>query len=453
MNVGLIAKVLWTRRRLAAHEKWPRERLVAFQRERLAGLLAFARAHSPFYARLHRGYERAPLHELPTVRKADLMACFEDVLTERRIRLADVRAHLDASSGREKYLGRYRVVRTAGSTGEPAILLASPAEWTATIASYERAQRWAGIRATLAKRTRLAVVSSRVPWHQSAQVGLSVDSAIVPVRRFDAKQPLAEIVRGLNAWQPENLIAYASMARELAGEQLARRLVISPRAVMCASEPLHAEARARIERAWGVQPFDVYAATEPSGIASECARHRLHLYEDLVIAEIVDDQNRPVPPGEHGAKVLVTVLFAHTQPLIRYELSDSVLATDERCDCGLPFALIGGIQGRSEEVIHLGDAEIHPNVFHEVLEVAPVRAWQVTQEPTLVRVRVVPLAGLDEAVLGRAIESALRRAGAHEPEVLVERVEEIPKTPLGKAPLIRALPVTVPVTSHRAIGA
>jgi len=32
----------------------------------------------------------------------------------------------------------------------------------------------------------------------------------------------------------------------------------------------------------------------------------LHLYEDLVITEIVDKANRPVPAGVIGAKVLVT---------------------------------------------------------------------------------------------------------------------------------------------------
>ena len=50
----------------------------------------------------------------------------------------------------------------------------------------------------------------------------------------------------------------------------------------------------------------------------------MHLFEDLVITEVVDADNRPVPPGQYGAKVLVTVLFSRTLPLIRYEMSDSL---------------------------------------------------------------------------------------------------------------------------------
>jgi phenylacetate-coenzyme A ligase PaaK-like adenylate-forming protein len=87
---------------------------------------------------------------------------------------------------------------------------------------------------------------------------------------------------------------------------------------MCASEVLTEEAAARIERAWGPRPFNVYAATETAGIGSECALHRMHLYEDLVITEVVDEMNRPVPPGSLGAKLLVSVLWSRTQPLIRY---------------------------------------------------------------------------------------------------------------------------------------
>src|SRR5262249_23150091 len=130
----------------------------------------------------------------------------------------------------------YRVTRTAGSTGKPGIFLSDPLEWANIIASYSRAQEWAGIFAGLTRRTRLAVVSSRVPSHQSARVGASVDSLFIPVRRFDSTQPLPTITAGLNAWQPENLITYASMARILAEEQLTARLHISPKAVMSASE-------------------------------------------------------------------------------------------------------------------------------------------------------------------------------------------------------------------------
>jgi phenylacetate-coenzyme A ligase PaaK-like adenylate-forming protein len=259
-----------------------------------------------------------------------------------------------------------------------------------------------------------------------------------------------EIVDGLNAWQPENLIAYASMGRLLAEEQLAGRLRIRPRAVMCASEVLTAETRTRIRRAWGIEPFNVYAATEPAGIASECARHRMHLFEDLVITEAVDERHRPVPSGTAGAKVLVTVLFSRTQPLIRYEMSDSITLSTEPCECGLPFATIASIEGRVEDTLTLpglrgAPVRVHPNVFHRVLEHVPVREWQVTQEPEGLRVLLAqPGAELNDAAVAADLRRELGALGAATPTIAIERVERVPRTAAGKAPLVRALREHVP---------
>jgi putative adenylate-forming enzyme len=439
MNLRLIAKILRTRRQLRGHESWTRAELAAHQAAALQALRDHAMAHSRFYQRFHRGFEDRPLGELPILTKAQLMDSFDELVTDPEVCRADVEKHLANLEGNDRYLDRYWVSRTSGSTGHPGIFLTDRDEWSTVIASYGRAQEWAGIDARLTRRTRLGVVSSRVPWHQSARVAMSVDTPFIPVRRFDATQPLAEIVAGLNDWQPENLIVYASMSRVLAEEQLAGRLQIHPNAVMCSSEVLTEEAIARVERAWGHRPFNVYAATETAGVASECEHHRMHLYEDLVIPEMVDEHDRPVPPGVIGAKLLVTVLFSRTQPLIRYEMSDRVGRSTEPCDCGLPFDVLSTIEGRAEDVLDLG-VSVHPNVFHHVLEALPVREWQVIQEATRLHVLLgAPRSPIATDDIARAITRALEHVGAKPPRIDVEVVNAVTRTALGKAPLVQAL--------------
>jgi phenylacetate-CoA ligase len=74
----------------------------------------------------------------------------------------------------------------------------------------------------------------------------------------------------------------------------------------------------------------------------------MHLFEDLVITEVVDEGNRPVPLGVYGEKVLVTVLFSRTLPLIRYELSDSVRPSiSPYCPCGRLSPSSTGYRGAS----------------------------------------------------------------------------------------------------------
>ena len=199
----------------------------------------------------------------------------------------------------------------------------------------------------------MAVVSATTAWHQSAQVGATVQSWWTPTLRVDATRPTEEIVAHLNAWHPETLVGYASTVALLAKEQLAGRLHIMPHAIFTASEVLSPLMRQRIVQAWGRQPLDVYGATESATIAAECDHHRgLHRFEDVVITEIVDAQYRPVPPGTPGHKVLITVLFSRTQPLIRYEMSDQVQLATSPCPCGRPYACLEMIQGRVEDVLH-----------------------------------------------------------------------------------------------------
>jgi phenylacetate-CoA ligase len=442
MNLATIAGLLRERAQLRTHDGWAREEVLAYQARRVAELRAFAFERSPFYRDLHRGFERAPLEDLPVVTKATLMERFDEVVTDREIHLVDVEAFSATASATDRFRDHYRVAATGGTTGRRGIFLADPQEWTQVLASYGRAYEWAGVAAGLTNRIRMAVISSTNPTHQSSIVGATVASRFIPTIRLDASQPIEEAVAALNDFRPDSLVGYASILRVLAEEQVAGRLRVTPRAVMSASEVLTDDARKRILTAFGVPATNVYAATETAGIASECRLGHLHRYEDLVIAEIVDEDNQPVPEGEYGAKTLVTVLFSRTQPLIRYELSDRIAAAPGMPG-DLPFARLAGIEGRQEEVLTLGGVTVHPNVFHGALERLPVTGWQVIDEGDRLRVLLAGAENVDAAVTADVVQRALAAVRARGVQVTVDLVDSIPRTALGKAPLIRrAQPAT-----------
>ena len=447
MVARLISKVLWKRRRLRRRDRWTRGQLEEYRDSSLSLLREHAYARSPFYRRFHKNLNDRPLNELPILTKATLMEHFDELVTDPSVRLAEVEEHLVSLRGDELFDGRYRVASTSGTTGRRGIFLWDLDEWATVLASYNRSFDWAGVKAGLTHRTRMAIVSSTTPWHQSARVGASVHSPWVPTLRLDSGDPPESLVERLNGFGPEVLVAYASMVKLLAEEQLAGRLRISPGFVFSASEVLTNEAKRRAERAWGRKPFDVYAATETAGIASECELHRgMHLFEDLVITEVVDENNSPVPPGVYGEKVLVTVFFSRTMPLIRYEMSDSVrLAEQPSCPCGRPFALIEDIQGRVEDVLRFpavsgGEFPVQPNVFHRVMDAVSAGGWQIVHEPDgrlTVLLRGVR-EGFADGTLADALREELAARGVIAPQVEVRRVETIPRTPLGKAPLIKS---------------
>jgi phenylacetate-coenzyme A ligase PaaK-like adenylate-forming protein len=103
-----------------ARDRWSRDRLLAFQAERLRALIGHAVAASPYHRDL-LGPDAAggdvPLQELPTLSKATLMDNFDRVVTDPRLRRAELEAHLAGPAPDRPYLGRYRLFSTAGTTG------------------------------------------------------------------------------------------------------------------------------------------------------------------------------------------------------------------------------------------------------------------------------------------------------------------------------------------------
>src|SRR5205823_10944439 len=107
-----------------------------------------------------------------------------------------------------------------------------------------------------------------------------------------------------------------------------------------AAEPLPPDARARIERAFGVHVSDCYMMAECPPLTTGCPEFPgSHVNADLALLEVVDDEYRPVPDGTPGAKVLVTNLYNLVQPLIRYEVGDVVTVSPSPCPCGSPLPL------------------------------------------------------------------------------------------------------------------
>jgi len=215
--------------------------------------------------------------------------------------------------------------------------------------------------------------------------------------------------------------------------------------VNSSSEVLTAEARAKATRAWHVPPFNVYAATETGGIAAECHHHGgMHLFEDLVIPEVVDDDYQPVPAGQPGDRLLVTVLSSRTIPLIRYELTDRVRLSTKRCPCGLPFRLLDAIEGRTDDILVLpaaagGTIRVHPVVFHQVLDLLDAAGWQVRQgEREITLLVAAPGPGFDPTGTERAVRAALTTAGALPPALHVSAIDSIPAGAAGKRPLVVA---------------
>lgn len=422
------------------HESWTRQQLLDYQAQALHACRAYAYAHSPFYQRHHRGLMESPLQELPVLTKAMVMEHFDDLLTDRAIHLDDVRQYLERADSSRLFLDRYRVTATSGSTGQPGIFLYSKGEGAIVANSFSRFQRWGGITAS----SKAAVIASATPAHMTSQLPVVIDGQPVARIHLASTDSLDTMVQRLNEWQPDVLLSYASMAAVLANEQLQGRLHIAPHSLFCSGETLTDEMRQRIEEAWQQKIINVYGMTESGVLASECPHHQgFHLFEDFSIVEVVDQNYRPVPPGETGSKVLLTVLFRRVQPLIRYEVSDPLcLSSRERCTCGRPFALLESIAGRTPEMLYFPTAAgredgLAPLQFQTIFDMLPIGGWQIIQESDGLHILLLGASEQlrDEDVLS-GVRQVLAGRGAQVPPLQVQRVSTLIRNAGGKVPML-----------------
>ncbi len=442
MRLNLLLQIAWKCRHLERSCRWTPDQLQRHQTDRLSELRRFAIENSPFYRRFHRGLESRPLETLPILTKSILMENFDDLVTDREVRLADVRKFLAGDPGFALFRGRYVVVLTSGTTGVQGIFLFNPNEWVTTLANLMRPMAWAPTRQRVGKPWRTASIGSTTPWHFSSRVAASLSTRWL--LRLDAAEPLNSVVKRLNQWQPQILAAYPSVLRELAEEQVAGRLHLRLERIGASAEVLTGEIRRRVHEAWSLRPYDTYAATEYAPIAAECAQGRKHLVEDGAIIEIVDEDGRAVPPGICGERVLLSVFGSRTQPLIRYEISDRVRLAAGECECGRKFRLIEAVEGRMRDILTFPHRDgngaavtAHAHVFYPVLENVPATAWQVIQDE---RGLWISLTGLRNPDAMHEIETSIRhileQRGALAPPIHVREVAFLERGASGKAPQI-----------------
>ena len=414
---------------------WDASQLAHHQRERLRLLLAHAAGRSPFHARRLRWvdpsrFELADLARLPVMTKAEMMAQFDAVVTDRRLSKHQVEQHL-AASAREPslLLDEYVCLASGGSSGTRGVFVQTLGEYADFVASlirpgYARALAAGG---PPPEGLVLGQVAAASPVHSSgfgAAVAIGPPVRLIPA---PATLPLTEIVARLNAAQPPALLGYASKLAELAREQLAGRLSITPRSVVSISEVLTPADRAVIERAFSVPVIDSFVSTEGLVGHSEPGGSVLSFAADMCLAELVDDHNNPVPAGVPSAKVLVTNLHNLTQPLIRYELTDRFTSPHAKQAGAWPRA---SIEGRADDTFRYGGVAVHPHVIRGALSGdGAVREYQVRQTKHGVDVDCVAGGRLDTAVLAARLADGLRQAGLTQPEVNITLAEAIPRDP------------------------
>lgn len=313
-------------------EKWTsRSAIEAHQKKAWAKQKSYFLKQSPYFRE----------HGMPQdfqMDKAFMMAHFDRLNTQGIKKDLARRVALESEQSRDfqPKLGEISVGLSSGTSGNQGIFLTSPKEQAI----------WAGtIMAKLLPRGRLFGHKLAFFLRSDNNLYQSVNSPFLKLQYYDMELPVKEHLPQLNAYQPNLLVAPASVLRQLASFKRSGELTIGPTKVISVAEILEDSDRDMIAQAFGVPTIhQVYQATE-GFLGATCQYGTLHLNEDgLIIEKEWLDDKRFYP--------IITDFKRQSQPFVRYHLNDILQVKSESCPCGSKLLAIEKIEGRSDDIFY-----------------------------------------------------------------------------------------------------
>ena len=413
-----------------ARLSWSRQQIESYQERRLRALLGYARERSPFHARRLHGLDTstasvADLERLPVMTKQDAQENWDDIVTTGDLD----RDHAENILAEQQWFGytpgSQQIFSSGGSSGVRGVYVWDW-EFAASVSCLAwRMQAAQERRSSSHSPTLLAVLAAGGPPHASTPLFDVPTTPQMATTVIPAGDPFEDVRAAVAAARPSHLVGYATVIGKLARATLAGDLEINPIRVSTNSEPLVDEDRRAIGQAWNAQLHNLWGSTEIGVQAVGCGLGEgLHVCEDEVILERVDENGTPVASDAPAARTLATGLANRTFPFIRYDLGDQVRTLDGDCACGSAFARVADIGGRRDDDFRYPTATIPASVFRHILGTdARVSEYQVMQMAGGAKVLAVGSPDVDQ--LTALIADALRERGMSDPEVDVQLVQRL----------------------------
>lgn len=319
----------------------------------LADVVRFARKHVPFYR--EQWSERSPVRgiedfsELPVMTRNELADAFEILRSEI--------IHPQAPP--------IAVVSTTGTSGPPVRVLHGKGSRQWICAAYQRQARWfrqepKGLFAKIRLAEQLGTgpdgkkladgETARLPaW---SLIGHFFETG--PEVHFCATNPIDAQLDWIRAQNPTYLMTFPGLMEELALANACRPICESLRSMVGVSSLMTPGMRDRIEKAFGIPIDQNYGLNEVGIIAARCRSGRYHAHVEMCHIEILDDDDRPVAPGETG-RIVVTALQNRVMPVIRYDTGDLAKAVDGPCPCGRTLPSFADVVGRYRRFAYTPD--------------------------------------------------------------------------------------------------
>lgn len=424
--------------------KFDREQTRRFRR-----LLFYAWDHSKFYRDYYSTHQikrsdlaDIPLENIPLTNKEMFVKYCDDFYTDPVLKKSEIEAWLNKSHDpRDRYLNKYVILHTSGSSGSLGIFVYHKNEWTyaSTLSSLRTTAETSGFLYYLTHRRRSAFLGA-THGHFTG-VTLLTDAAKYwgNVKLISILAPIDEIVATLNQYQPTSLGGYPTAIEMLCDEYEKGNLHTSFKDIFLSGEGLSEKLRKRIITLWPqAKILNLYVSTETIVIARKKSSEQPFVVDSGVLLELVNEENHHVMSGQPG-RVVVSNLVNYTTPIIRYSMEDYAVA-DQKNGSVIKHYL-ASITGRSIDNLPIINNEgiedfIHSQALNEFF-VPDIKKFQfVSFSKNKVKINYTSDQNIDDNVRKKFFSILQKKNAEKSVEVVPNRVTEIPLSKGGKLLLV-----------------
>ncbi len=342
-------------------EQLTQKEITILQHKKLREVISYVSQYSPYYKKLFSKYDISvsdintiqDLQKIPVTTKDDLQAYNDDFLCVAKDKIIDY-------------------VTTSGTLGKPVTFALSDDDLERL--AYNEAMSF-----TTAGVTKTDVVQLTTTLDRRFMAGLAY---FLGTRKLGAA--LVRVGSGIPELQWDSIHRFQSTYLVVVPSFLLKLISYaennaidyknsSVKAAICIGEPLRDQdfnlntLGTKIKEKWDIDLYSTYASTEMSTAFTECNAHQGgHQRPELIIAEILNDQGKPVEDGTIG-ELVITTLGIEAMPLIRYTTGDMVQAHRETCLCGRKTMRLSPVLGRKKHMIKYKGTTLYPQSVIEVL--------------------------------------------------------------------------------------
>lgn len=325
---------------------WSTSKLENYQLDKFRNLVTVATKHIPYYQELltnhgidsKRVKSLKDLEQFPVLTKVKIKENFPEKLMNRSMHSSDILIH-----------------KTGGSTGEPLSFGYDKTTVGLMMALVYRSFEWLDF--TYGDKILYFVGMGDYPKTVRERLKETLADKIVINAYYLEESKLASYYKFIERNNIRTLYGYPSAIAVLCSYCEANGLRFSKKLIVVTTgEVLTEHHRIVIQKYLGYKIYDQYGCREINSVAFESPDAAgMYINMEHVIVEVLDDQDRPLPPGEIG-NLVITDLDNYAMPMIRYRFGDKgILLPRENKKKGIQLDRMGFVEGRETDILYRTD--------------------------------------------------------------------------------------------------